>query len=160
MFYLIAMEKYAALEDNAQIEFLNMKIAALKEKQEEVAARVEDAKALEELARLLEEQKDYAQAKIHYQYAKAAYLEIGKDNKADEIQGKIDLIDAKEAQAEKERQQEKEEQEAEREMRTEKTGDAPRESCGEKPVNGRGIMTSRPKECGGLEAVPSQAMRM
>ena len=55
---------------------------------------------------------DYTQAKIQYQYAKAAYLEIGKNNKADEIQGKIDLIDAKEAQAEKERQQEKEEQEA------------------------------------------------
>lgn len=112
VFYLIAMEKYAALEDTAQIEFLNMKIAALKEKQEEVAARVEDAKALEELARLLEEQKDYEQAKIHYQYAKAIYLEIGKDNKADEIQGKIDLLDAKAAQEEKEKQKEKEEQEA------------------------------------------------
>ena len=103
VFYLIAMEKYAALDDTAQIEFLNMKIAALKEKQEEVAERVEDAKALEELARLLEEQKDYAQAKIHYQYAKAVYVEIGKNNKADEVQGKIDLIDAKEAQEEKEK---------------------------------------------------------
>lgn len=112
VFYLIAVEKYAALEDTAQIEFLNMKIAALKEKQAETAARAEDAKALEDLARQLEELNDYTQAKIHYQYAKAAYLEIGKDNKADEIQGKIDLIDAKEAQAEKERQQEKEEQEA------------------------------------------------
>lgn len=112
VFYLIAVEKYAALEDSAQIEFLNMKIAALKEKQAETAARAEDAKALEDLARQLEELNDYTQAKIHYQYAKAAYLEIGKNNKADEIQGKIDLIDAKEAQAEKERQQEKEEQEA------------------------------------------------
>lgn len=112
VFYLIALEKYAALEDTAQIGFLNMKIAALKEKQEETAARAEDAKALEDLARQLEEQNDYAQAKIHYQYAKAAYLEIGKDNKADEIQGKIDLLDAKEAQQEKVQQQEKEEQEA------------------------------------------------
>ncbi len=42
---------------------------------------MEDAKALEELARLLEEQKDYAQAKIHYQYAKAVYVEIGKITK-------------------------------------------------------------------------------
>ena len=112
MFYLIAVEKYAALEDTAQIEFLNMKIAALKEKQAETAARAEDAKALEDLARQLEELNDYTQAKIHYQYAKAAYLEIGKDNRADEIQGKIDLMDAKEAQQEKEHQQEKEEQEA------------------------------------------------
>lgn len=55
---------------------------------------------------------------------------------------------------------EKEEQEAEREMRTEKTGDAPRESCGEKPANGGSIMTSRPEDCSGPEAVPSQAMRM
>ena len=111
VFYLIALEKYAALEDTAQIEFLNMKIAALKEKQEEIAERMKDAKALEDLARQLEEQKDYAQAKIHYQYAKAIYLEIGKDNKADEVQGKIDLLDAKEAQEEKEKQKEKEEQE-------------------------------------------------
>ena len=120
VFYLIAMEKYGALEDTAQIEFLNMKIAALKEKQEEVAARVEDAKALEELARLLEEQKDYAQAKIHYQYAKAAYLEIGKDNKADEVQGKIDISDAKEAQEETEKQNEKEEQERKKNENAEK----------------------------------------
>lgn len=111
VFYLIALEKYAALEDTAQIEFLNMKIAALKEKQEEIAERMKDAKALEDLARQLEEQKDYAQAKIHYQYAKAIYLEIGKVNKADEVQGKIDLLDAKEAQEEKEKQKEKEEQE-------------------------------------------------
>lgn len=55
---------------------------------------------------------------------------------------------------------EKEEQEAEREIRTEKTGDVLRESCGEKPANGGGIMTFRPEECGGPEAVPSQAMRM
>lgn len=55
---------------------------------------------------------------------------------------------------------EKEVQEAEREMRTEKTGDAPRESCGEKPANGGSIMTSRPEDCSGPEAVPSQAMRM
>ncbi len=120
VFYLIAMEKYAALDDTAQIEFLNMKIAALKEKQEEVAERVEDAKALEELARLLEEQKDYAQAKIHYQYAKAVYVEIGKNNKADEVQGKIDLIDAKEAQEEKEKQKEKEEQEEKEKAEKEK----------------------------------------
>ena len=120
VFYLIAMEKYAALDDTAQIEFLNMKIAALKEKQEEVAERVEDAKALEELARLLEEQKDYAQAKIHYQYAKAVYVEIGKNNKADEVQGKIDLIDAKEAQEEKEKQKEKEEKEEKEKAEKEK----------------------------------------
>ena len=85
VFYLIAMEKYAALDDTAQIEILNMKIAALKENRRKSRKGVEDAKALEELARLLEEQKDYAQAKIHYQYAKAVYVEIGKNNKADEV---------------------------------------------------------------------------
>ena len=53
---------------------------------------------------------------------------------------------------------EKEEQGAEREIQT--IRDASRESCGEKPANGRGIMTSRPEDCGGPEAVPSQAMRV
>ncbi|MDE7017900.1 MAG: hypothetical protein K2P65_10085 [Lachnospiraceae bacterium] len=103
VFYLIGLEKYTALEDTAQISYLNKKIIALNEKQEEVEARMDEAKELEEQARLSEEEKDYEQAKIQYQYAKAAYMEIGKENKADEIQGKIDVVDTKKAQAEKEK---------------------------------------------------------
>lgn len=103
VFYLIGLEKYTALEDTAQISYLNKKIIALNEKQEEVEVRMDEAKELEEQARLSEEEKDYEQAKIQYQYAKAAYMEIGKENKADEIQGKIDVVDTKKAQAEKEK---------------------------------------------------------
>lgn len=103
VFYLIGLEKYTALEDTAQISYLNKKIIALNEKQEEVEARMDEAKELEEQARMAEEEKDYEQAKIQYQYAKAAYMEIGKENKADEIQGKIDVVDTKSAQADKEK---------------------------------------------------------
>lgn len=102
VFYLIALEKYTDLEDTAQIAFLNKKIVALNEKQEEVEARVEEAKILEEQARLYAEEQDYEQAKIQYQYAKAVYAELGKDNKANEIQGNIDIIETKAAQQEKE----------------------------------------------------------
>lgn len=102
VFYLIALEKYSALEDTAQITFLNKKIIALNEKQAEVEEREAEAKELEELARLYEEEQDYEQAKIQYQYAKAIYTELGKDNEADEIQGKIELIDSKIAKEEKE----------------------------------------------------------
>lgn len=102
VFYLIALEKYTDLEDTAQITFLNKKIVALNEKQEEVEARTEEAKVLEEQARLFAEEKDYQQAKAQYQYAKAVYTELGKDNKANEIQGSIDIIDTKITQQEKE----------------------------------------------------------
>lgn len=102
VFYLIALEKYSDLEDTAQIAFLNKKIVALNEKQEEVEARLEEAKLLEEQARIFDEQKDYEQAKEQYQYAKAVYTELGKDNKANEVQGKIDIVDTKSAQQEKE----------------------------------------------------------
>lgn len=101
VFYLIALEKYTQLEDAGQTAFLNRKIIALNEKQEEVEARMDEAKELEEQARLFEEEKNYEQAKLQYQYAKAAYVELGKDNKADEIQGKIDVIDTKTEQEEK-----------------------------------------------------------
>lgn len=101
VFYLIALEKYTKLEDTVQISFLNKKIIALNEKQTEVEARMEEAKELEEQARLFEEEKDYEQAKIQYQYAKAIYTELGKDNRANEIQGKADIIDTKIAQEEK-----------------------------------------------------------
>lgn len=102
VFYLIALEKYSELEDTVQIAFLNKKIAALSEKQEEVEARLDEARVLEEQARLYVEDKDYEQAKIQYQYAKAIYTELGKDNKANEIQGAIDIVDTKTSQQEKE----------------------------------------------------------
>ncbi len=106
VFYLIALEKYSELEDTSQIAFLNKKIAALNEKQEEVEERMEEAKVLEEQARLFAEEKDYEQAKAKYQYAKAVYTELGKDNKANEIQGDIDIVDTKIAQQEKEKAKE------------------------------------------------------
>lgn len=102
VFYLIALEKYSQLEDTTQIAFLNKKIAALNEKQEEVEERIEEAKVLEEQARLFAEENDYEQAKAQYQYAKAIYTELGKDNKANEIQGNIDIVDTKITQQEKE----------------------------------------------------------
>ena len=102
VFYLIALEKYSDLEDTAQIAFLNKKIIALNEKQEEVEARLEEARMLEEQARLFDEQNDYEQAKAQYQYAKAIYTELGKDNKANEVQGKVDIIDTKTDKQEKE----------------------------------------------------------
>ena len=102
VFYLIALEKYRELEDEAQSTALNNKITALNEKQAEVEARLDEAKVLEEQARLYAEDKDYEQAKIQYQYARAIYTELGKDNKANEIQGAIDILDTKTSQQEKE----------------------------------------------------------
>ncbi len=101
VFYLIALEKYSELEDTAQTAFLNKKIAALNEKQEEVEERIDEARVLEEQARLSAEEKDYGQAKAQYQYAKAIYTELGRDNKANEIQGSIDIVDTRIAQQEK-----------------------------------------------------------
>lgn len=110
VYYLIALEKYGELEDTVQIAFLNKKISALNEKKAEVEARIEEAKLIEEQARLYDEENKYELAKAQYQYAKAIYTELGKDNKANEIQGKIDILDSKTAQQEKEQAQEEKEQ--------------------------------------------------
>ncbi|MCH5258648.1 MAG: hypothetical protein J1F18_02785 [Lachnospiraceae bacterium] len=99
VFYLIALEKYTKMEDTARIAFLNKKIIALNEKKSEVEDRMAEAKEFEELARMYEEEKDYEQAKIQYQYAKEIYEELDKSNKADEIQGKIDIVDTKKEQS-------------------------------------------------------------
>lgn len=101
VFYLMAMEKYEALEDQEQAAALEKQMGALEEKQAQVAARVEEAKAFREQARILEEEKKYALAIQQYQYAKAIYDKLDKTNEADEIQGKIDLITSKLTEAEK-----------------------------------------------------------
>jgi len=100
VFYLIALEKYTALEDTAQVDSLNQKLEALHKKQEEVEEKLNEAKVLEEQARLLEEAGDYGQAKTQYQRARAIYDECGKSNPADEIQNRISIIDSKMAQDE------------------------------------------------------------
>lgn len=101
VFYLMAMEKYEALEDQEQAAALEKQMGALEEKQAQVAARVEEAKAFREQARILEEEKKYALAIQQYQYAKAIYDKLDKTNEVDEIQGKIDLITGKLTEAEK-----------------------------------------------------------
>lgn len=100
VFYLIALEKYTALEDTAQIDALNQKLDALHKKQAEVEEQLNEAKVLEEQARLLEDAGDYAQAKTQYQRARAIYVECGKSNLADEILDRISIIDSKMAQDE------------------------------------------------------------
>ena len=101
VFYLMAIEKYEALEDQEQAAGLEKQMSALEEKQAQVAARVEEAKAFREQARILEEENKYALAIQQYQYAKAIYDKLDKTNEADEIQGKIDLITSKLTEAEK-----------------------------------------------------------
>lgn len=101
VFYLMAIEKYEALEDQEQAAALEKQMSALEEKQAQVAARVEEAKAFREQARILEEEKKYALAIQQYQYAKAIYDKLDKTNEADEIQGKINLITSKLTEAEK-----------------------------------------------------------
>ncbi len=118
VFYLMAMEKYEALEDAAQVAVLEKNIEALEEKQAQVAARVEEAKAFREQARILEEEKKYALAIQQYQYAKAIYDKLDKTNEADEIQGKIDLITSKLTEAEKAAAKEAEEERKKREQGT------------------------------------------
>lgn len=95
VFYLIALEKYTALGDTAQTASLEQKLEALHKKQEEVEARIGEAKILEEQARLLEEAGDYAQAKTQYQRARAVYAECGKTGQAEDIQNRISILDSK-----------------------------------------------------------------
>ena len=128
VYYLIAQEKYGELDDTAQIALLNRKISALNEKKAEAEARMEEARAMEEQARKFEEEKDYEQAKAQYQYAKAVYTEIGQDNKANEVQGKIDILETKTAKQEKEQAAaDKEQEEQEKKEQAEKEAQAKKE---------------------------------
>lgn len=111
VFYLIALQKYTELEDHQQIDSLNQQIIALNEKQQEVESQMESARELEELARIYEEEKNYLQAKIEYQYAKAIYLELGKDAMAEAVQGRIDILDTKIVQEDAARREIMEEEE-------------------------------------------------
>ncbi len=106
VFYLIALEKYTKMEDTTQIAFLNKKIIALNEKQQEVESRESEAREFEEVARMYEEEGDYEQAKLQYQYAKEIYEELDKANKADEIQGKVDIVETKQEKSEKDEKNE------------------------------------------------------
>ncbi len=128
VYYLIAQEKYGELDDTAQIALLNRKISALNEKKAEAEARMEEARAMEEQARKFEEEGDYEQAKAQYQYAKAVYTEIGQDNKANEVQGKIDILETKTAKQEKEQAAaDKEQEEQEKKEQAEKEAQAKKE---------------------------------
>ena len=118
VYYLIAQEKYGELDDTAQITLLNRKISTLNEKKAEVEARMEEARALEEQARKFEEEKDYEQAKA--QYHLTVYTEIGQDNKANEVQGKIDILETKTAKQEKEQAAAEKEEQAEKEAQEKK----------------------------------------
>jgi hypothetical protein len=102
VFYLIALEKYTKLEDTARISSLNQKIIELNDKQTAVEERVAEAKIFQEQAQIYMEEKEYGKAKEQYQYAQGIYRELGQDNKADEIQGKMDIVDTKSQQQEKE----------------------------------------------------------
>ena len=128
VYYLIAQEKYGELDDTAQIALLNRKISALNEKKAEAEARMEEARAMEEQARKFEEEGEYEQAKAQYQYAKAVYTEIGQDNKANEVQGKIDILETKTAKQEKEQAAaDKEQEEQEKKEQAEKEAQAKKE---------------------------------
>lgn len=109
VFYLSALEKQTKLEDAEGISNLNKKIIVLNDKQEQIEIRIEDAKFFEEQAKLCVEEKNYAEAKIQYQYAIGIYQEIGKDNKINELQGMIAIMEGKNEQAEAQVQKEERE---------------------------------------------------
>jgi hypothetical protein len=94
VFFMIALEKYTELNDTAQTEVLNGKMAALDEKQAEVDQQIAGAQLLEAEAALLMEEGQLAQAKEQLQKAKNVYQELGQDDKLEKIQGEMDLVDS------------------------------------------------------------------
>lgn len=63
---------------------------------------------------MYEEEGDYEQAKLQYQYAKNIYGELNQENRADEIQSKVDIMETKQEKAQGEAA-EKEKEEAKKE---------------------------------------------
>ena len=93
LYYTNAIEKYNGMEDLAQVEVLNNKIASIDEKIAENNKKIEIAEEHEMLAIDLKADKNLIDAKKQYLFAKKIYTELKKDDKVKEIDSLIELLD-------------------------------------------------------------------
>lgn len=92
-FYTTALQKYTALEDQAQIDAINTKLQAAENKLATQAKLETEAEGYIRQAENEYASKNYVQAKKYYLLAKDVYAELENDSKVSEITRKLELIE-------------------------------------------------------------------
>jgi len=92
-FYTTALQKYTELEDQAQIDAINVKLAAVDSKLSVQAGLAAEAEGYMRQAESQYADKNYVQAKKYYLLAKDVYAELENDSKVSEVTRKLELIE-------------------------------------------------------------------
>ena len=92
-FYTTALQKYTELEDQAQIDAINVKLAAVDSKLSAQAGLAAEAEGYMRQAESQYADKNYVQAKKYYLLAKDVYAELENDSKVSEVTRKLELIE-------------------------------------------------------------------
>lgn len=108
VYYTMAMEKYRELEDEEKMALLETKLNSSEKKAKEKEEKMAQAEGYIEEAKKLEEEGDYEKAKKKYLQAKEIYKELQEEDKASQVDNRIDMLHAEKEEKEKEQEQEQE----------------------------------------------------
>jgi len=106
VYYAMALDKYRKLEDTVNMELAESKLDACVEKSNEKDEQKKLAEEYVEAAKKLEEEGDLAGAEKQYMMAKEIYGGIGEEEKASQMENRIDMLEL-----DREEEKEKEEKE-------------------------------------------------
>lgn len=110
VYYTMAMEKYRELEDEEKMALLETKLNSSEKKAKEKEEKMAQAEGYIEEAKKLEEEGDYEKAKKKYLQAKEIYKELQEEDKASQVDNRIDMLHAEKEEKEKEQEQEQEQE--------------------------------------------------
>ena len=114
VYYLMALEKYQEMEDTVHVKLLQPKISSASEKLKENVRKKQQAEAYIEAAKEQEASGDKLEAKKQYLFAKNIYRELKMDDKVEQIDGFLEVLETEiTAEKEKKEKEEKESEEAE-----------------------------------------------
>lgn len=91
-FYAMAIEKYQELGDSFHVVLLQTKLESCKLKAEEIKEKEQQAQDYVNDGKQQADDGNYAEAKKQYLLAKNIYKELGMDNKAEELEGLMEIL--------------------------------------------------------------------
>lgn len=101
-YYVMALEKYQAMGDEAHAQMIREKMAASGQKSGDNQEKERQAEEYILAARVQEELGQLLEAKKQYLFAKNLYKELKKDDKVQEVEGLLELLELKEQEEEAE----------------------------------------------------------
>ncbi len=91
-FYAMAIEKYQELEDNVHVVLIQTKLESCKLKAEEIKEKEQQAQDYVNDGKQQADDGNYVEAKKQYLLAKNIYKELGMDDKAEELDGLMEIL--------------------------------------------------------------------